>query len=238
MTSRDLVEPPPSPPRSPGPPAPPVPAAPPGDDLAWLPPAPPVDPGDGGGDGDGSWPPVSNARLGMWMLIIGETMFFGGMVAAFLMLRMNAGEWPPPHQPRLPVEVTAVNTAVLLASSLTLRAALRAARDGARRRLVQALGATAALGALFLLVQGAEWLRLVRFGLTVASGAYGATFYTLIGTHGAHVLGALLWLGLVLVAAGRGRYGARDHVGLATCAMYWHFVVALWPVLYLLVYLL
>jgi heme/copper-type cytochrome/quinol oxidase subunit 3 len=205
-----------------------------------VPPGPPVDPDDAGGSwgGDPSWPPVSNARLAMWMLILGETMFFGGLVGAFLMLRMNAAVWPPPLQPRLPVEATAVNTLVLLASSFTLVRGLAAIRADDRAGLARWLAWTGGLGTLFLLIQGAEWVRLVRFGLTVSSGIYGATFYTLIGIHGAHVLGALVWLGLVLGAAARRRYTARSHVGVAICAMYWHFVVALWPILYSLVYLL
>jgi heme/copper-type cytochrome/quinol oxidase subunit 3 len=173
----------------------------------------------------------------MWMLLATESMFFGGLVAAFLMLRLNAPAWPPPLQPRLPVGVTAINTLVLLASSVTFLRARRAIRADDAPGLARWLGVTAALGALFLAVQGLEWARLVRFGLTVASGAYGAAFYTLIGTHGAHVLGALAWLGLVWTAAARGRYTARAHVGVATCAMYWNFVVALWPILYVLVYL-
>jgi heme/copper-type cytochrome/quinol oxidase subunit 3 len=154
------------------------------------------------------------------------------------MLRMNAAVWPPPLQPRLPVEATAVNTLVLLASSVTLFRALAAIRADDRAGLARWLAWTGGLGTLFLLIQGAEWVRLVRFGLTVSSGIYGATFYTLIGIHGAHVLGALVWLGLVLGAAARRRYTARSHVAVATCAMYWHFVVALWPILYSLVYLL
>jgi len=202
-----------------------------------VPPAPPETPHRDRDEPPESWPPVSNARLAMWMLIASETMFFGGMVGAFLMLRLNAPVWPPPMQPRLPVLVTALNTLVLLASSWTLRQAVRAVRTDDRRGLATWLGRTGLLGALFLGVQGAEWLRLVRFGLTLSSGAYGATFYTLIGAHGAHVLGALVWLGLVRLGAGRGRYTARDHVGVVTCAMYWHFVVALWPILYVLVYL-
>ncbi len=212
--------------------------SPPAGGLDWIPPAPPDAPEGDSGDGSESWPPVSNARLGMWMLIATETMFFGGMVGAFLVLRLSAPVWPPPLQPRLPVAVTALNTLVLLASSYTLGRALRAIRGGDRRGLARWLGRTALLGGLFLAVQGSEWVRLVRFGLTVSSGAYGGTFYTLIGTHGVHVLGALVWLALVLGACARGRYTARDHVGVATCAMYWHFVVALWPILYVLVYLL
>jgi cytochrome c oxidase subunit 3/cytochrome o ubiquinol oxidase subunit 3 len=173
----------------------------------------------------------------MWMLLGGETMFFGGLVMAFLQLRIGARVWPPPGQPRLPIGLTAVNTGVLVLSSYTLVLALSALRVDDRRGLRRWLGATAALGALFLLIQGVEWVRLVRFGLTLASGAYGATFYTLIGIHGAHVAGAVVWLVLVLVAATRDRYTPDRHTSLACCAMYWHFVVALWPILYLLVYL-
>jgi len=206
-----------------------------GSAVGWLPPAPP-DTGDGGEERN-SWPPVSNARLGMWMLLATETMFFGGLVGAFLVLRLSAAVWPPPAQPRLPVAATAINTLVLLLSSYTLTRALRAVRRDDRRRLVTELVRTAGLGALFLAVQGAEWIRLIGFGLTASSGAYGGTFYTLIGAHGVHVLAALVWLTLVTGAATRGRYAARDHVGVAVCAMYWHFVVALWPILYLLVYL-
>jgi heme/copper-type cytochrome/quinol oxidase subunit 3 len=173
----------------------------------------------------------------MLTLIGGETMFFGGLVVAFLNLRLGAPVWPPPGQPRLPLGLTALNTLVLLASSGTFVRALRAVRAGDRAGLLRWLGWTGGLGALFLLVQGVEWTRLVGFGLRVSSGVYGATFYTLIGIHGAHVLGAVIWLGVVLGLARAGRFTARQHVGLVCCAMYWHFVVALWPVLYVLVYL-
>lgn len=173
----------------------------------------------------------------MLMLLGGEAMFFGGLVIAFLDLRLGAAEWPPAGQPRLPVGLTAVNTVVLLASSYAMVRAMRAARAGDRVALVRRLAATWSLGALFLIVQGVEWIRLVRFGLTMASGVYGATFYTLIGMHGAHVLGAVVWLAVVLALAARGRYRPGALTGLMCCGMYWHFVVALWPILYLLVYL-
>jgi cytochrome c oxidase subunit 3 len=93
------------------------------------------------------------------------------------------------------------------------------------------------LGAGFLLVQGYEWIRLLHFGLTVSSSVYGGLFYTLIGFHAAHVLGALIWLVLVLFKARRGEYTRHNHTGLQVCSMYWIFVAALWPVLYGLVYL-
>jgi heme/copper-type cytochrome/quinol oxidase subunit 3 len=108
---------------------------------------------------------------------------------------------------------------------------------GIGRALVERLAATAALGALFLAVQGYEWTRLIHYGLTVTSGAYGATFYTLIGTHAAHVLGALVWLSVTLVLAARGRFLDGGTTVLRACATYWHFVVGLWPILYVAVYL-
>jgi heme/copper-type cytochrome/quinol oxidase subunit 3 len=209
-------------------------------DRGGEPPSPP-DHHDGYG-GDDSQPsaegrPLSNARLGMLMLLGGEIMFFGGLVIAFLQLRLEAPVWPPPGQPRLPVGLTALNTLVLLASSWTLVRALRSVRAGDRGGLVRWLGWTWGLGALFLVIQGIEWTRLVHFGLRMSSGIYGATFYTLIGIHGAHVLGAAVWLGGVLWFARQGRFTPERHVALDCCAIYWHFVVALWPVLYVLVYL-
>jgi heme/copper-type cytochrome/quinol oxidase subunit 3 len=204
---------------------------------------PPAPPGRHDGNGDGEPPasseglPLSNARLGMLMLLGGEAMFFGGLIIAFLQLRLGAAAWPPPGQPRLPIGLTALNTVILLASSWTLVRALRAVRTGDRTGLVRWLAWTWGLGLLFLVIQGVEWARLVHFGLRVSSGIYGATFYTLIGVHAVHVLGAAAWLGGVLWLAGRGRFTQHRHVAFECCAIYWHFVVALWPVLYVLVYL-
>ena len=202
---------------------------------AALPPPP-----TGDGDDGGREPAprrLDNVRLAMMFFLGAEIMFFAGLVSAFLVLRMAAPMWPPPLQPRLPVLVTGLNTLVLLASSAAMIGAMRARRrrDGAglRRRL----GLTALLGALFLTVQGYEWMQLLHYGLTLSSGVYGSTFYTLIGTHAAHVLGALVWVGATLGLAARGRFLDGPAGVLRACAIYWHFVVALWPALYVAVYL-
>jgi heme/copper-type cytochrome/quinol oxidase subunit 3 len=118
-----------------------------------------------------------------------------------------------------------------------MRFAVRAARAGAFNWVLRMLSVTAALGAAFLVVQGYEWARLLHFGLTLSSSVYGGLFYTLIGFHALHVAGALVWLVVVLAQAKRQRFSMERHVGLQTCAMYWTFVVALWPALYVLVYL-
>jgi heme/copper-type cytochrome/quinol oxidase subunit 3 len=176
--------------------------------------------------------------LGTMVLIVGDAMLFAGLVFAFWVLRLAAPTWPPPLQPRLPLGLSAANTVVLLASSAAMAAAIRGVACAPARGLVRRLGLCALLGSLFVAVQGYEWVRLVGFGLTVSSGIYGALFYTLIGAHAVHVLAALVWLGIITTrAAGDRLAGGRvDH--LRACALYWHFVVALWPLLYLSVYLL
>jgi len=173
----------------------------------------------------------------MLFLICGEVMFFGGLVSAFLVLRVTAAQWPPPLQPRLPVGVTGVNTVVLLASSVAMVAAIRALDRRDVSTLVRRLLLAGGLGVAFLLVQGYEWIRLVSYGLTVWSGAYGTTFYTVIGTHAAHVVAAVMWVAVTAWLAAAGRFAEGRTGVLRACAIYWHFVVALWPILYVAVYL-
>ena len=182
-------------------------------------------------------PAISNARLGLMMFIGAEVMFFAGLIGAFLVLRLSSEVWPPPSQPRLPVWITGFNTLVLLGSGVAMHWASLAARLRDQVRLCVWLPAAAVLGALFLCIQGYEWVRLIGFGLTMQSGLYGSTFYALIGLHGLHVLGALVWVGVVWTLARQGRYASGNAAGVELCTMYWTFVVALWPVLYGLVYL-
>jgi cytochrome c oxidase subunit III len=182
-------------------------------------------------------PFASNLWLAVLMLLGAEAMFFAGLIGAFLVFRIANPVWPPPFQPRLPVEVTGVNTVILLASAITIRLGLRAIQRGDRSRLVRLLSWTAAAGAVFLSIQGFEWLRLLHFGLTLSSSIYGGLFYTIIGCHALHVFGALIWLLVVWQRARTGKYTRQNYIGLQTCSMYWVFVVGLWPLLYGLVYL-
>jgi heme/copper-type cytochrome/quinol oxidase subunit 3 len=203
-----------------------------------IPPAPP----DFGGDGDGEHEPgprrgLDNLRLAVLFFMGAEAMFFGALISALFVLRLGMAAWPPPLEPRLPVAVTGLNTLVLLASSVTLTTASRARRRRDHARHVRWLRITAVLGALFLVVQGYEWIRLIGYGLTLASGVYGTTFFALIGFHGLHVLAALAWLLATTALVARGRFAEGRIAPLQACAMFWHFVVGVWPVLYVTVYL-
>ncbi len=184
--------------------------------------------------------PISNARLGILILLGAEMMLFSGLVGAFLVFRMGNVTWPPPSHIdiQLPRAVTGFNTVLLLISGYTMFRALRAIQQELISQLRNWLLLTGALGLLFLVIQGSEWAQLISNGLTLQSGVYGGIFYVLIGCHAVHVLGAVVWLLIVLGLAIAGCFSAERHTGVETCAIYWIFVVALWPMLYVLVYLL
>ena len=192
--------------------------------------------------GGGTRPPggrtgPTNARLAMVMFLGAETMFFTGLLGAYIVLKSASLSWPPPGLPALPIAVTWANTFALVLSCLTIWRANDAIRRHRPRGLVKWLTVTSLLGTLFLCVQGSEWARLVYHGLTVSSGVYGSTFYLLIGAHGLHVLGAVLWLLRVLFKAGRDRFSAGSAVEVDLAAMYWYYVGALWLVIFPMVYL-
>ena len=180
---------------------------------------------------------VESGLLAMAVFLGTEAMLFAGLVSAFLVLRAGAPVWPPPGQPRLPVGVTGVNTVVLLLSAYTMQRASVATRGEARAAMVRWLAATAALGTAFLLVQGAEWTALLGHGLRASSGLYAATFYAIVGSHGLHVAAAVVTLLVLLARAWRAPSAGECRRRVEVCRLYWLFVVAVWPVLYALVYL-
>jgi cytochrome c oxidase subunit 3 len=178
---------------------------------------------------------VSNARIAIVMLLVAETMFFAGLIGAYLVFRYGTAVWPPPSLPRLPMGITWANTLVLSASGLTMLAALRAARRD-DPTMTRSLLVTLILGVTFLVVQGSEWLRLLAHGLTLSTGIYASTFYTLIGAHAVHVIAAVLWLAVIWMLARRGRFDGGRSEAVEICTVYWSFVCLLWLVLFALVY--
>jgi cytochrome c oxidase subunit III len=184
----------------------------------------------------GEVPRLEPAKLGLLLFIAVEIMFFAGILSAFVVFRFSPVAWPPAGQPRLPLAVTSVNTVVLLFSGFAFQGAFRALKAGKYIPFLRGLEWAAWSGFLFLAVQGSEWLRLLHYGLTLSSGAYGGFFYLLVGMHALHVAGGLAALFHVKGLATRGYYAGQS-LGVELCRMYWFFVVGLWPVLFVLVYL-
>ncbi|MBI3450014.1 MAG: heme-copper oxidase subunit III [Acidobacteria bacterium] len=180
---------------------------------------------------------IASTRIAIVMLLGAETMFFTGLIGAYVVLRGASTAWPPIGLPRLPIAVTWANTLVLVTSCVTMAMSLSALKRKSPWRLERYLTLTTLLGMFFLAVQGSEWIRLVRHGLTVSTGVYGATFYTLIGVHGLHVLGAVLWLLWVQQRARRTRYSGANAAAIDMVSIYWFYVGGLWLILFPLVYL-
>ena len=178
---------------------------------------------------------VPSGVLGMMIFVIAELMFFAGLISAYIIAQPSAAMvgWPPPGQPRLPVEHTAINTAVLLLSGVALFLAHRAySRKPDKARVP--LAASILLGAFFVVSQGMEWVALIGEGLTMTSSTHAAFFYLIVGVHGLHAVAALLVLAMVMIRLMRRTLEAPTFWA---AQVFWYFVVGLWPILYYQVYL-
>jgi cytochrome c oxidase subunit 3 len=178
---------------------------------------------------------LPNAVLGMIIFVIAEIMFFAALMSAHTIARSSAlgGLWPPPGQPRLPIERTAVNTGVLLLSGVLLwlgNRYMNTTPEAGRRYVAGAIVS----GIAFVSMQGVEWVALLREGLTLTSSTHGAFFYLIVGAHALHAVIAIIALTWVYVLMCRGK---RMPAIFAATQVFWYFVVLVWPVIYLRVYL-
>ena len=179
---------------------------------------------------------VSTTKFAMWLFLASEAMFFGGLIAAYLVLRLAGSDWPVVADV-LNVPLVAGNTFILIVSSLTMVFGLAAIESGNQRRLRQFLVATAVLGSIFLSIQAVEWRQLLAEGTTASTSLFGSTFFTLTGFHGLHVLGGVLFMLYVIARAFQGRYTKEEHGGVELMGLYWHFVDVVWIFLFTIVYL-
>jgi len=176
---------------------------------------------------------ISNGVLGMTLFVLTEIMLVAGMISAFSIVRASSAVWPPPDQPRLPFEETAINTAALLFSGLLLVLAQRRFQRNRASARLPLIGA-ALLGLFFVVFQGWEWASMLGQGLTLTSSTLGSFFYLIVGTHALHAIAAI---GLLAQAWWRLETGWLQPSQLATAAVLWYFVVGVWPVIYWRVYL-
>jgi cytochrome c oxidase subunit 3 len=166
-------------------------------------------------------------RLGTWLLIASLGMLFGAALVGYLVIRMRALEWPPPGSPSLPGGVW-ISTAILIVLSATLVLAERAIRAGRKDRLVGKLVVSDLLALAFLASQLRCWIQLAAENVLPEQNLLIWGFFTLTFLHALHVLAGLVPLVLVTLRARGGRYTAAGHEGVHLVAMYWHFLLATW----------
>lgn len=192
----------------------------------------PVALGPGGGAGSAaSRPAVSTALVGVAASLAAVAMLFVAFTTAYLARRQEPG-WGTVAMP----PVLWLTTAILLASSGTLEWARRRIAAGDIRGLQRGLAATTWLGAAFLLGQLAAWRSVASQGAYISTNPHSGFFYLLTGAHGAHLLGGLGALGIILWKAYAGRYGVASHAGVGVFALYWHFLDLLWLYLFALLF--
>jgi len=179
---------------------------------------------------------ADTAWVGMVIFLGSWTVMFAALFFAYGLLRVQSSVWPPDGYARLPLLLPAINTAVLLLSSVALHRGQLAVRSN--RPLFPWLLTTLGLGLVFLALQGVVWNSLWLEGFVTASGRYGSIFYTLTAFHALHVLvglGFLLWL---IPRSLQSTYTPRDNTPVRLTAMFWHFVDIVWIVLFVTVYVL
>ncbi len=169
-------------------------------------------------------------RLGMQLFLASLAVLFAAGLVAFWIVRSQAVYWPPLGAPALPRTLW-LSTALAAATSAVAQGAVTVIRRGdepaLRRRLMLACG----LAASFLACQAVSWIAFFDRP-TFERHLYGFTFYALTGLHALHVLGGLVALAIVLARAYRGAYSWARHAGVQSTATYWHFLGAVWLVIY------
>ena len=175
-------------------------------------------------------------QQGMLLFVLSEAMFFGLLIGAYVFFH-HAGDRGTAAANALSPLRTGLFSLALFASSATLWAAERALHGKRLSRGLAWLLATFVLGAIFLAGQGSEYLHLLHAHVTISRDLFGTTFFTLTGFHGLHVLAGLTMLAILLGLGLTGKGREPTAPATTVVAVYWHFVDAVWIVIFSVVYL-
>lgn len=186
-------------------------------------------------DSNAAWVLPSRGIVGMVCLIAAESAIFIIFIVAYLYYLGKSVSGPTPSI----LEVPILTSICLLSSSATVHFAVSALHHGKRSLCSLWLAATVILGGLFLAGTAREWYQLIyRDGLTIQTNLFGTTFYSLVGLHASHVIVGLLMLTLALIFSLTGSLTSKHTGRMEVLSLYWHFVDAVWIVVFTVVYVL
>ncbi len=184
---------------------------------------------------DGRWELPSRGRVGMYCLIGAEAAIFTIFVVAYLFYVGKSLAGPTPREV---LHAPVFLTICLLSSSLTVHLAMRELVRGKTNAFARWWLLTIALGAIFLFGTVREWRRLIfDQGLTISTNLFGTTYYSLVGLHAFHVVVGLVALTTVAIFGLLGYIGREQGERVAVLSVYWHFVDAVWLVVFTAVYI-
>lgn len=179
---------------------------------------------------------MDGRKLGIWLFLATEVMLFSSLIAGFLDMQ---GRSPAGANHVLNIPLTAVNTFILICSSLMVALSVASIEQGNQRRLRNFLLLTLLFGGTFLSIQIIEYNHLIRGGeLAPWSSLFGAGFFTVTGFHGLHVFIGLIWCTLTILWTMQGQFSSRDFMKVEMFGLYWHFVDVVWIILFTIIYLL
>lgn len=184
---------------------------------------------------------INSKKLGMWLFIVSDTLTFSALIVAYSYIRISTPNWPRPFEIWPAIIKSTVMTVALLSSSLTMVFAVSASQKGQRSKAVKLLMATMFFGAVFVVLHATEWVTLItQEHVTPWSNPwgvpmFGGAFFGLTGMHMLHVTIGIIYLGVMALGFGRGKFTAED---VEVSGLYWHFVDLVWMFIFPLVYLL
>jgi cytochrome c oxidase subunit III len=182
------------------------------------------------------WKLPYRGKIGIACLIIAESAIFTIFVVAYLFYLGKSLTGPTPREV---LETPIFYTICLLSSSLTVHFAVKSLEHGRRGAFLALWALTLLLGALFLYGTGQEWHRLIyEYGLTISTNLFGTTYYSLVGLHAFHVTAGLIMITIVLLFGLAGRVGQEQSARIHVLSLYWHFVDAVWVIVFTVVYIL
>lgn len=180
---------------------------------------------------------LSAPEWGMASFLLSEVAFFSTLIVTYVAFMGRDVVGPTPAE-ALTLPIVIISTICLLASSAVIHAAERALDRNEPNTFCLLLAATIALGIAFLVLTGVEWHDLIyNKRLTIGRNLFGTTYYTLVGFHALHVTVGVIVMLIVLGLALRRQIAAEHRTGVTLVGWYWHFVDAVWIVVFLVVYI-
>jgi heme/copper-type cytochrome/quinol oxidase subunit 3 len=183
---------------------------------------------------------LHNAKLGIWLFLASEVMLFGALFSSYILLRVAAPVWPHGYEIPLNIPLATVNTVILISSSVTMVMSWASLKlhDFGKSRMYMGLTLLCAAG--FLVIKYIEYSEKLTHGLLPSTSTFLATYFTMTGLHGLHVIGGMVVMAYLLVpGAGMWQTQPERYTNrVEAVGLYWHFVDLVWiflfPVLYLL----
>ncbi len=179
---------------------------------------------------------VSNFKLGFWVFLASECLFFGTLISTYMVYKGTALEGPYPAD-LFDIIKTTISTTVLLFSSLAMVLALHYVHEARKNLAILWLFAVIAMGGTFLVMEYFSYIKYIGYGLTIGSSTFGSSYFVLTGTHKAHVAVGMIWMAILAWRLHKGKIPPSKSDQVEVAGLYWHFVDIIWIVIFTLVYL-